>query len=93
MRWANKRERRNRAANRAYQACATITGPLAPAPDGDYTVRFRKVGSAGTKAVLALIMTFNVVAGLALVGWKATSERANGYTSPWENMFGYWKLR
>ncbi|NUU20025.1 MAG: glycosyl transferase family 2, partial [Streptomycetaceae bacterium] len=46
-------------------------------------MRFRTVGSPGTKVVLAIIMAFNVAAGLALVGWLLLPEHIPGAGITW----------
>ncbi|MGW0661304.1 glycosyltransferase family 2 protein [Streptodolium elevatio] len=89
VRRANKRERRNRIAHRAYLDCATVAGPLNPAPDGPYTVAFRAVARPWTKFTLHVLVLVNVVAGLAFVGWLLLPEHVPGAGITWVQG---WKL-
>ncbi len=89
VRRANKRERRNRQAHRAYVACADVSGPLTSPPDEGYRVRFRPVASIGAKFALTILVVVNALAGLAFVGWLLLPEHVPGAGVTW---IQGWKL-
>jgi len=73
-RGAARRARRREAVHRAYEDCAMVAGPLWAPRASRQAVRFRRVATRGQRVVLALLVTANLVAGLALVGWLLLPE-------------------
>ncbi|MGA4540158.1 glycosyltransferase family 2 protein [Uniformispora flossi] len=81
----NRRRRKNRAAHRAYVACADTSGPLRPVPDGDYRVEYRRTASTGAKIVLTVLVLVNAAAAVAFIGWLLLPEHVPGPGVRWSD--------
>jgi cellulose synthase (UDP-forming) len=66
-------------ARRAYQGCSSVAGPLTAPERAEEPVRFRRVASAGERAVLTLLVLLNAATAAVFIGWLLLPQHVPGW--------------
>jgi hypothetical protein len=87
--WRESSSDPNVAARYAYVDCSETAGPLVMPECEDEPVRFRRVGSAGTRVMLTVLVLVNLTAAAVFIGWLLLPEHVPGALP---NTLATWQL-